>query len=306
MRIVWLIFFTLTFTLACQPGIPDEYIQPSDMEDLLVDYHLARAMALRTSDQHVTQALYEEEVFKKFGVTRADFDSSLVYYYTRADRFAPICQRVAERLEEHALVLGATEGDLGKYASLNATGDTANIWRERSAVAMMPQPPYNRWEFSIDADTTFQAGDSFLLQFLSNYMYQSGSRDGMVYMAVNYQDTTISRYIKFSSTGHNQLRIPERSGKEIKGIKGYFYLDGARDLTVNLRLLFLSNIQLIRFHSIKKDEEIQKDSLPSDSITRQHMPDSVSGRDTVRRSNVLLSVEPGAGPDRVAIRPLNP
>ena len=30
---------------ACKPGTPSEFIQPDDMEDILVDYHLARAMA---------------------------------------------------------------------------------------------------------------------------------------------------------------------------------------------------------------------------------------------------------------------
>ena len=65
---------------------------------------------------------------------KAEFDSSLVYYYKRADRFVDIYTKVSERLEEQALLLGATEGEIGKYASLNATGDTANIWAERTAL----------------------------------------------------------------------------------------------------------------------------------------------------------------------------
>ena len=35
----------LLMALACKPTVPSEYIQPSELEDLLYDYHVAEAMA---------------------------------------------------------------------------------------------------------------------------------------------------------------------------------------------------------------------------------------------------------------------
>lgn len=260
---------------SCKPGTPSEFIQPDDMEDILVDYHLARAVADKGEgtyeESNYRQALYIESVLQKHGYTKAQFDSSLIYYYTRADRFVDIYTRVAERLEEQALLLGATEGEIGKYASLNATGDTANIWAEKTVLAMMPLPPFNRWEFTIDVDTTYKPGDSFLMQFMSDYMYQDGVREGYLYLAVTYDnDTTISRNLRFMTVGLNQLRIPEipeLRDHQINDMRGFFYLGEGNQRTTTTRLLFLNNIQLIRFH--KKHEEEQTDSSTQSALGKR-------------------------------------
>ena len=44
---------------ACRPGTPSEYIQPDDMEDILVDYHLARAMAQNTGLHYDSIGYYQ-------------------------------------------------------------------------------------------------------------------------------------------------------------------------------------------------------------------------------------------------------
>ena len=97
----------LTAFVACKPKTPRQYIQPDDMEDILVEYHVAKAMAMQKAQRDMSRsyqtALYIDAVLAKYGVSKAQFDSSLVYYYTRADRFEPIYKRVSERLEEQAL-----------------------------------------------------------------------------------------------------------------------------------------------------------------------------------------------------------
>ena len=45
-----LLLFVLLLLAACHPGVPKQYIQPDEMEDLLYDYHLSQAMARNTSD----------------------------------------------------------------------------------------------------------------------------------------------------------------------------------------------------------------------------------------------------------------
>ena len=117
--------------VSCTPKVPSRYIQPDDMEDLLHDLHIAQAMANEAAhkdgDLGYQQNLYFAAVLEKHGVTKADFDSSLVYYYTRADRFSDIYKHVVERLSNEAMALGASEGEINRYANLNANGDTTNI-----------------------------------------------------------------------------------------------------------------------------------------------------------------------------------
>ena len=277
------------------------------MEDILVDYHLARAMSddaiSNDGEGRYVQTLYLEAVLKKHGVTREDFDSSLVYYYTRADHFEDIYKRVAERLEEQALVMGASESEIGKYASLDATGDTANIWADRPNLMLMPIPPYNRRSFEVLVDTTFQQGDSFLLQFMSEYLYQDGSRTCTCYLAFHYTDTIITRNLRVQTAGLNQLRIPSHDA-ELQAIKGYFFAGEGTERATTTRMLFLSNIQFIRFHQEKKqeDEDIQKDSLPQDTVAQRNGTDSVGRGDTVGRSIELVPAERGTGPHRMVMR----
>ena len=278
---------------ACKPGTPSEFIQPDDMEDILVDYHLARAMAEQDGgpyeETNYRQALYIEAVLQKYGYTKSEFDSSLVYYYKRADRFVDIYEHVAERLEEQALLLGATEGEIGKYASLNANGDTANIWSDRTSLAMMPLPPYNRWDFKVAVDSIFKMGDSFLMQFVSDYMYQDGVREGVLYVSVSYDnDTIISSNIRFSGGGINQLRIPEFNDHQIESIKGFFYLGDGSHRTTTTRLLFLSNIQFIRFHK-KQEEKQEVENMLFDESNDEKQKDSVApGIDRERLSPRIM------------------
>mgnify|MGYP002624154797 CR=1 FL=1 len=307
-----LLLISLLFS-SCIPTTPGKYIQPDDMEALLVDYHIARALAHNSGVPFDSipyyQALCIEAVFRKHGVTQELFDSSMVYYYTRADRFEPIYKHVAERLEERALILGATEGEIGKYASLNANGDTANIWPQRTRMAMTPIPPYNRWDFRLEIDSTFRRGDSFLLQFVSDFIYQEGSKNGIIYIAGTYKDkegrdTTISKNIHFLTSGISQLNYPAYDDGDLKELRGFFYLGNGSDRTTTTRLLFVSNVQLIRFH--KKHEEEQKDSLPQVSIPSgnemQVTIDTLSTGDSVGSRRQVVPLDSGTPPDGVAAR----
>lgn len=294
--------------VSCKPGTPSEFIQPDDMEDILVDYHLARAMSERAEgtyeNMNYEQALYIEAVLQKHGVTKAEFDSSLVYYYRRADRFQEIYQNVAERLEEQALVLGATEGEMGKFASLSQTDDTANIWADKPTMALMPIPPYNRMDFRLEVDSTYKEGDSFLLQFMSDFMYQDGTRDGVAYIAVTYDnDTTISRNIHFSTIGLSQMRVPAYEHHGIKQFQGFFFVKSAGDQPTTTHILFLNNIQLIRFHKkINENEEDKKDSNTPNRTGEPISLDNVSVGDTEWGGDEMLSLDSGAVKHRVVRR----
>ena len=317
MCVALITFHFSLFISSCIPTTPSQYIQPDDMEDILVDYHLVRALAHNSDVPYDSipffQAQCLQSVFRKHGVTQEQFDSSMVYYYTRADRFQDVYKRVAERLEERALILGATEGEIGKYASLNATGDTANIWADRTRMAMMPTPPYNRWDFRLDVDSTYLRGDSFLLQFMSDYVYQDGSKNGVVYLACTYgddrgRDTTISRNLHFLSSGISQLQFPAYDEGDLKELRGFFYLGDGNDRTTTVRFLFLSNVQLIRFH--KKHEETKKDSLSQAGVPARDgepLMDGPNGPgDSVGGGRPVVPPDSGASPNGVAPGRHNP
>lgn len=267
---------------ACEPTVPSQYIQPDDMEDLLYDYFVSQGMAIQAFSEGAKvdykRELYFDAVLEKHGVSRADFDSSLVYYYIRSDRFFKIYKRVQERLGEEAMLLGASADEVQRFTVTSLTGDTATIWNGPRTTLLTPFAPYNRLVFHVKADTAFHRGDSFMLTFLSDFIYQSGSKDAMAFIAVKYANDSVATVnTHFSVSGDTQLRTGSSSEVDVKEINGYVYLGQGYDATVNLRLLIMRDIQLIRFHKTKEveepDEEEDKARPRTDSL--EYVPDSL-------------------------------
>ena len=275
-----IIYITCSVMLlaACQPTVPKEYIQPDDMEDILYDYFVSQGIVQQETNglpsSDYKKELYFNALLKKHEVSRADFDSSLVYYYTRADRFIKILKNVQERLGEDAMELGASASEVERFTVSALTGDTANIWNGVRSLVMIPYPPYNHLQFSVKADTAFRQGDSFMLTFYSDFLYQGGSKDACAYMAVKYaNDSVATTTTHFSVNGRTQLRTSS-CDKKIKEVCGFIYLGQGYESTTNLRLLLLSEIQLVRFH--KQKDEDNKVTVPvSRDDSLQRLPDSL-------------------------------
>lgn len=276
-----LFVFLLVLLSACTPKVPGEYIQPGDMEDILYDYFVSQGMA-REEDEggrvmDYRRELYFDAVLKKYDVTRAEFDSSLVYYYTRADRFVKIWKNVQDRLGEAAIDYGASAGEVETFTARSLTGDTANIWNGVFSQALVPYAPYNRLQYSIQADTAFRKGDSFMLTWYSNFLYQSGSKDAVAYMAIRYKNDSIaSQTVHFSTDGFSQLRM-DGCDEPVKEIKGFVYLGQGYESTSAMRMLILSNIQLIRFHK-KADVVKEPEPMKSEADSLSQVPDSLRPR----------------------------
>lgn len=276
-----LFVFLLVLLSACTPKVPGEYIQPGDMEDILYDYFVSQGMAREEDDggrvMDYRRELYFDAVLKKYDVTRTEFDSSLVYYYTRADRFVKIWKNVQDRLGEAAIDYGASAGEVETFTARSLTGDTANIWNGVFSQALVPYAPYNRLQYSIQADTAFRKGDSFMLTWYSNFLYQSGSKDAVAYMAIRYKNDSIaSQTVHFSTDGFSQLRM-DGCDEPVKEIKGFVYLGQGYESTSAMRMLILSNIQLIRFHK-KADVVKEPEPMKSEADSLSQVPDSLRPR----------------------------
>ena len=311
-----LYLFVLLLAVSCTPSVPSQYIQPDEMEDILYDYHVAQAMSktIGSGNYEYNKQLYIDAVLKKHGVSEADFDSSLVYYYTRADRFHEIYVRVSERLNEEAKLLGASVGDISRYSQYSATGDTANIWSDAFDALLIPRPTQNRFDFTIKVDTTFHLGDSFMFQFVSEYLYQNGSKDAVVCIVTKYEgDSILQTTNHVSVSGLAQMRVPANREKKLKEMRGFIYLNDGGDISETRKMMYVSQLQLIRFHSkeiLKADETAGKDSVQTDSLQRVSNPGG-SVSDTLRRriigrrqGGTPLPPSAGAGIHRVDAMPI--
>ena len=255
---------------ACKPSIPTEIIQPDDMEDLLYDYYVAQNITGDQHDGYDYRAKYNNGlVFKKHGVTEAEFDSSLVYYYNHIEDLYKIYESVQARLSNEAIELGASVGDVERYMKRSLSGDTMDIWTGHRHHLLFPQPPYNIFQFVQKADTACRANDSYMMTFGSSFLVQSGSRSATALLSVVYEnDSVFTKSISVPLSGTINLDIPE-CGLRAKEFRGYFYMperQGA-DNASDMCLYMADHIQLMRFHHPdveKKDSvsvEKEKDAV---------------------------------------------
>ena len=252
------------------------------MEDLIYDYHLAQGIASQQDgNQDYNRELTFELVLKKHGLTQAQFDSSLVYYYTRADRFQEIYKHVQERLDTEAEKYGAATNDV-RITANSLSGDTTDVWKGNRALMLINDRPYHLYQFSQKADTSYRAGDSFMMSLNSTWLMQQGNRQASIYLAITYEnDSTVKQYSTISTSGPTTLRVPycKERVKEIKG----FMMCGMRpnnDNSSNLCLLFMNDIQLIRFRNKLSDTPVE---LHQPADTMASPKDEPAQFDTLRK-----------------------
>lgn len=264
-----------SWLVACKPRVPEQFLQPDELEDILFDYHVAQAMAQQeeltpNDDTHgqgdqrdYHRTLYFAAVLKKHGVTREQFDSTMLYYYTRADRLEPIYQRVTKRLEEEAVKYGASEGELNRYAVLSEGGDTTNVWEGNRNAVLLPYPPYNRMGFVQAADSTFKPGDNMIFSFMAKFLYQTGTHEAVVCLVAKLDnDSVLNRLVHITVDGRCQVRVNLPTNRTVKQLSGFVYLNKGSESSSTLKLMFLNNLQLLRLHTRSGENEAVKPTKP--------------------------------------------
>ena len=284
------VFYLLVVVLAgCKPGVPSEYLQPQEMEDILYDYHVADGMAFAENDYSelpYRRMLYRKAALRKHGVTEAQFDSSMVYYYRHTEKLHEIYGYLAKRLNNDAIALGATANELSQFGNLSSQGDTATVWRYEQAVILLPQAPYSIVSFDVKADTAYHKGDKMILSFDNQFIFQDGIKDGIAMLAVTFDnDSTAAQTTHISSDTHYSLQISDDNNVGIKHVRGFIYLgktyNDYESHSPALKLMCVSNMRLFRMRSQIIPPEESTDQAQELPIAPHSTGLSVSGRPRV-------------------------
>lgn len=302
-RLLLGMWFALVVILVagCKPKVPSKYIQPDVMEQILYDYHqvmgVAASQSTESSKREFNESVYREGVFRKYGITEADFDSSMVYYCRHTSQLHQIYERLSERFNKEAVALGASVSQANRYFTLSENGDTADIWRDRVALMLVPQAPYNRFQFSVPADTTFRPGDKMMLNFGSNFLFQDGVRDGVVMLCLRFQNDSVDqRVLHVSSTSHYSISLIDGGHLGIKEVFGFFYLsrgNSANSSESTVKVMFIDDIRLIRMREKPKPAD-SSDETSSDASSSSAAP--TGSRPTSPRADTLRSSDVAAPP----------
>ncbi len=266
------------------------------LEDVLFDYHMADAMVHVQNVSPEDYDAYFDAVLEKHGITKAEFDSSMVYYMKHADKMLAIYNRLSDRASNEARLQGVDSNNL--FGGDVMTGDTANIWNRDRAHVFSDKGNDSYIKFHIVADSTFHKGDRFQLSFNSDFIYQDGMRNGFAVMSVRLaNDSVITRTVSMSSTSQYKLEVSDDSHIGIKDIRG-FIMHRKTNVQADrhnstLRMMIITDIRLIRMH-MPEPEKSQADTLQTVNENKTIEYENQNNHalrpvpDTVRRENLRL------------------
>lgn len=262
-----LLLFLVVMLAACKASKPKGVLSEEKMERILYDYHLAKAMAEASDSADVKGRAYILACLKKHGVTEAEFDTSMVWYFQHMIYLQKIYQRIDERYNQELASLGASTNEVNRYSTLSATGDTANVWNDRSFYLFSGNGFNNRMAFEIKADTSYKPADRYMLNFRAEFLQKEGPRHGYATLAVQYDNDSVSHTDRhIYGSGDHSLILPT-ANRPIKRIYGFIYM--LAEWNVNPRLLFIFNPSLVRMHTVVEKPQPQQnlDTLKVDSTS---------------------------------------
>lgn len=234
----------------CGKQIPSDIIQPADMQSLLYDYHLAKSLAadLPYNESYKLDAYYDY-VFEKHHVTEAEFDSSMVWYARHNDFLGDIYKELNTRLEgEEERMRNQIKMREGEIA-VSFSGDTVDVWQERSLFWLTSSELLNKVTFSLKADTSFHHND--VMELKADFRFFPEKLKTNVVMGLSYtyhNDTITGATAVVSTTGEHSLRFKTDSALNVRHINGYMYYEGD---TANGASVLVNNIRLMRYHEKK-------------------------------------------------------
>lgn len=277
-----LFIFHFSFLISsCKPSLPSGVLSESKMERVLYDYHVAQSIADNPSYEEgrsLDERRYEleEAVFRKHHVTRAEFDSSMVFYCSDLERLERIYKNISERMERDAEALGAVTDESDLYARYSAEGDTANVWVGREVIAIHNYGGEHLQSWLIGCDSTWLAGDDVLFRFSPQVFSRDLISSLYISLVITYtNDSVRAATLQCSSRSNNELRVNNTEGWVAKSVAGHFFMPIERNPQRSVTYV-VNRLSLIRFHKSQEwrdklhpVDSTAVDSLAADSIALQ-------------------------------------
>lgn len=157
---------SLLLLVGCRVERPKEILSPSQMEEVLYDFHLAQVMGSDLNGEEAyKRSLYLEYVYEKHHITGAQLDSSLVWYARYPKNLATIYDRLAKRADAEMEMVRQKQIDAESRGPKPVEGDSADVWYDRRLVMLASSPLSNRASYVIPTDTNFHLCDTLVWTF---------------------------------------------------------------------------------------------------------------------------------------------
>lgn len=292
-RIQWyysviLLAFGLT---ACQVKRPDMVISDAKMENVLYDFHIAKAMGEEVPySESYKRVLYIESVYRKHGITQADFDTSMVWYARHPDALTKVYEKVNQRLKAERDGINHLIALRDNKPKESSPGDSIDVWRGRHICYLTGTPMDNKLTFTLPSDTNFKDRDT--LRWTVRFRFLNGTPDSLhaplMAMQVLYAKDTLNDMLKVKQSGTETISLFADTLGEIKEIRGFIYYPAQQ----STRDVLADRISLMRYHAKDTlfkapadsleagDKELKKEPVPGKPAELKRQSEE---KDTVRQ-----------------------
>lgn len=268
-RIQWCSVVLLAFSLtACKVERPGTVFPDAKMENVLYDYHIAKAMGDEVSyNESYKRALYIESVFKKHGITQAEFDSSMVWFARNPEVLAKVYEKVNVRLKAERDGINRLIALRDNKPKESLPGDSVDVWMWQHSYRFSGVPLDNKMVFTLSSDSNFYDRDT--LRWSVRFRFRNGVPDSvhapLMAMQVLYEkgDTVVSAIRKVQDMGMETLTLFADTLGKIKEVRGFIYYpcqEAARPLLADC-------ISLMRYHATDSLVIAPKDTLQQAAVS---------------------------------------
>ncbi len=157
------IFLLTLVVLSSCKEIPEGVIKPDKMEEVLYDMHVAESVVeedptkFRDKDKkrEILAGVYAEN-----NITKAQFDTSLVYYSKNLETYLKIYEKVSKRLgmEKDSLI---EELHAYELSLLSPIGDSVDVWKLDPQFILGDMDIYTK-RFVLMGDSNYRANDKLI------------------------------------------------------------------------------------------------------------------------------------------------
>ena len=230
-RLLALLVGVLSLLAACSNERKGDVLSPSKLEAILYDYHLAQVIVADLPlAQRYKKELYFAHVYKKHGVTKAEVDSSLVYYARYPEGLSEVYDNLSSRIEADIKRIENDDRPVRLREPVAVVGDSVDLWYDTRLVQMNSSPlAGNRYTFSIPTDTNFKSGDR--LTWSGTVLFLHREVDSLRHylhldLRVKYlNDSIVSADTLLYTSGDFSIMVTDSA--VVKSIDGTAYLNSA-------------------------------------------------------------------------------
>lgn len=220
---------------------PDNVISEKEMGSLLKDVFMADAMIAVDYNKYSTsekkQALYES-VFKKHGVTQAEFDTSLVWYGRNLDIYMKVYDQVIDDLDAMS-ALADSMPDISPY-------DTTLLWKVKEPIYFSSTQPGSLQSFRVEFDSILPSYSKVELSMhvfgISDWM----KRKPVVHLTLAGAQRTVSLADTIRADGVSRFDLTVANLDSISSVYGYIRLVRDKDAYYKVTLDSVQILNLIR------------------------------------------------------------